>query len=153
MLDTALRWIQIARYNPLQVQHVVRRVADTAQSLLKSKNQDLYADAKAQSHQIALHWAQSFREQLFKDPDPLAFGIQLAAAGNIIDFGAKEHGSFDLQQELRSVCHLEFGWDDREAFRERLSQARVLLYICDNVGEIDFDRVLMEYLRQAYPQL
>lgn len=153
VLDAALRWILIARYNPLQVQHIVRHVADVAQEMLGKKNLDLYAEIKRQSHEVALTFVESFQRQIQLSESPIETGIRIAAAGNIIDFGAKDHAKLDLHAELGSLNHLKFGCYDVEAFLARLSGATRLLYICDNVGEIVFDRMLMELLKTHYPHL
>jgi uncharacterized protein with ATP-grasp and redox domains len=152
-MDAAMRWILMARYNPIQVQHIVRHVADVVQKRLGLPNHDLYADVKRQSHNVALSFVDGFRDTMQHSAHPLETGIRIAAAGNIIDFGAKDHASLDLHKELNSLERLKFGRYDYDAFHAKLGGAEQLLYLCDNVGEIDFDKLLMEQLRKSYPQL
>jgi len=154
ILDAALRRILEARSVPTHVQHVTREVADLTQAKLgKDREHDLYAEIKRKSHLTALSFLPAFRETLRSSEDPLATGVRIAAAGNIIDFGAKDHGSLDLNKELSSLDNLRFGRDDLPAFRERLGRTSLLLYLCDNVGEILFDRLLMEVLLTSKPGL
>lgn len=154
LLDIALEQILMAKTQPIQVQHIVRRTADAVQEIFqKNRDFDLYADIKKQSHEIALGFIPRFRKELFASPDSVSYGIRLAAAGNIIDFGAKAHGSLDIEKELGSVDTLVFGKDDIVSFKEKLQTAKLLLYIADNVGEILFDRLLIEALQAKYPKL
>ena len=83
----------------------------------------------------------------------LKAGLQLAAAGNIIGFGAKSHGNLDLNQELNSLNDVPFGCYDIESFKQALAGASILLYICDNSGEIVFDMLFIKALQRAYPDL
>lgn len=153
VLDAALRWILIARYNPLQVQHIVRHVADETLKILGNKDADIYAAIKKQSHEIALSFVDSFHKQMQESHSPLETGIRIAAAGNIIDFGVKDHANLDLHKELSAVDQLQFGRYDIDAFLTRISKAKNLLYICDNAGEIVFDRLLMEQIKTEYPHV
>lgn len=153
VMDAALRWILIARYNPLQVQHIVRHVADVTQGILKKKNADLYAEIKKMSHEVALTFVDDFQSQIQTSASPIEMGIRIAAAGNIIDFGAKDHASLNLHTELRDLHKLNFGCYDMNSFMSRLSTANQLLYVCDNVGEIVFDRMLIEQMKIQYPNL
>ena len=153
VLDAALRWILIARYNPLQVQHIVRHIADETLKILGNKDADIYAAIKKQSHEIALSFVDSFHKQMQASHSPLETGLRIAAAGNIIDFGAKDHASLDLHKELSAIDQLQFGRYDIHEFLVRISKARNLLYICDNAGEIVFDRLLMKQIKTEYPNV
>lgn len=154
VLDIALEQILMAKKQPILVQHIVRRTADAIQEKFKkNRDFDLYAEIKKKSHEIALSFIPRFRKELLASSDSIAFGIRLAAAGNIIDFGAKAHGSLDIEKELGSVDSLVFGKDDTETFKKKISTAGLLLYIADNVGEILFDRLLIEALQMKYPKL
>ncbi len=84
---------------------------------------------------------------------PAGDGVAVAAAGNVIDFGAKDHATLDLEGELDGLTRQPFERFDLEAFRQRLATAQTLLYICDNAGEIVFDALLMETLLAMRPTL
>lgn len=153
VMDEALRRILMARIEPLQVQHIVRHVADDIQKRLGKPNLDLYAAVKKQSHEVALSFTNQFREAIKQSKTPLETGIRVAAAGNIIDFGAKDHASLDLQNELSAFNHLIFGRYDYSAFIKKLEKANQILYVCDNVEEIDFDKLFIEQILQLYPKI
>ncbi|WP_041463809.1 damage-control phosphatase ARMT1 family protein [Pelodictyon luteolum] len=140
------------------VQHVVRSATDLAAALMDmggmgEDEYDPYRAIKQRSNDLALTYAGEFRRKILEAPDQLAYGVLIAAAGNIIDFGAKQHGSLDVEAELRSLDLHEFGRFDFQEFSSRLATTRRLLYICDNAGEIVFDRLFIEILKRTYPEL
>lgn len=143
-----------AKNTSLLIQHVVRRVAD---AIIKAKGEspsfDIYAEIKQKSNLLSLDYAESLQEKIDASASPLETGLQIAAAGNIIDFGAIDHTCLDLDKELRSLGNALFSRYDLEAFREALKTAATLLYLCDNSGEIVFDMLFIKQLQREYPDL
>lgn len=136
------------------VQHVIRSATDDAIALSgRDADFDPYREIKQRSNDVALAFADEFRARILESPKPLEEAVRVAAAGNIIDFGAKRHGSLDVEHEVRTIGERTFGRFDFEAFSLRLQSAKCLLYICDNAGEIVFDRLFIEEIRRHFPQL
>jgi len=134
--------------------HLGRRIADevVARAGL-AKSFDIYHEPKAMSNRLAQLHADRLRDAIAASDDPLSMAIRVAAAGNVIDFGVKDHSSTDIESELEFVTSQPFERFDIEPFRERLKGAQSLLYICDNAGEIVFDGLLMETLRALRHEL
>lgn len=136
------------------VQHVVRRVAD---AIIKEKGEssffDIYAEVKEKSNLLSMDYATSLQKEIEASVSPLEAGLQIAAAGNIIDFGARDHASLDLDRELRNLMEVPFARYDLEDFRRSLGMASTLLYLCDNSGEIVFDMLFIKQLQREYPAL
>ena len=143
-----------SKIKPLLVQHVIRRVTD---AIIHERGEppdfDIYAEVKEKSNKLALLYAGRFQREIESSESPLETGLQIAAAGNIIDFGAKSHGDLDLEQELNSLTDVPFDCYDIEPFKQALAKASTLLYICDNSGEIVFDMLFIKELQRAYPDL
>ncbi len=136
------------------VQQVIRSATDEAIALSgREAGFDPYRELKQRSNDVALAFADEFRARILDSASPLEEAVRVAAAGNIIDFGAKQHGSLDVEHEVRTIGERRFGRFDFEAFSSRLSAASRLLYICDNAGEIVFDRLFIEAIRREYPKL
>jgi uncharacterized protein with ATP-grasp and redox domains len=74
--------------------------------------------------------------------DPLRTGVKMAIAGNVIDLGANP--DFDLKAEVRNLFRKDLSEDHYESFKDRLENARTILYLADNAGETVFDRILIE---------
>jgi damage-control phosphatase, subfamily I len=91
---------------------------------------------------------------------PLRTAVELACAGNIIDYGAFTK-DLDVKAEIMSIVNKAEGTIAHEnadifafdAFAQALQNARKLVYVGDNTGEIVFDRVLLETIAQMYPEL
>jgi uncharacterized protein with ATP-grasp and redox domains len=139
---------------PLLVQHIVRRLADIViQERGESPGFDIYSEVKKYSNTLALTYAEKLQEKINTGKSPFETGLQIAAAGNIIDFGAKNHSSIDLEKELQTLEKIPFTRCDIEPFKEALNSASTLLYICDNSGEIVFDTLFIKELKREYPDL
>ncbi|MDD2389599.1 MAG: ARMT1-like domain-containing protein [Desulfobacterales bacterium] len=146
--------LEKAKGTHLLVQHIVRRVADAIiQERSESPGFDIYAEVKKKSNSLSLSYAEKFQKKIDNSKSPLETGIQIAAAGNIIDFGAKNHASIDLNKELQSLDKTPFTHYDIEPFKKALGRASTLLYLCDNCGEIVFDTLFIKELQREYPRL
>jgi len=107
---------------------------------------DPYREAKQRFNRLALELLPPLAAAVAGSEDPFGAAVRLVIAGNIIDLGAK---SGLTEEEARgaatmSLAHPLVGL--LEAFRHAACKARRILYLCDNAGEIVFDRVLIEQL-------
>lgn len=73
---------------------------------------------------------------------------KVALAGNIIEFGARDHNVNlkELEAEIMAVVegHLEI--DDLDRIYERARKAKSILYVTDNAAEVVFDKIFIEEL-------
>ncbi len=146
--------LEEARMKPLLVQHIVRRVTDTIiRELGESPEFDIYSEIKDKSNDLALAYANRFQEKIDDSESPLETGLQIAAAGNIIDFGAGHYDFKELEKELQSLNETTFEHYDIEPLEKALKKAVTLLYLCDNSGEIVFDMLFMKEMKRQFPQL
>ncbi len=112
---------------------------------------DPYEEEKRRYNELAIGLYPELKERIRRSDDSLRTAAKLAVAGNVIDLGIGI--SFDIEQEIAQVLAGTFAVDHFNRFREELPQARSLLYLCDNAGEIVFDRLFMEELVATYPSL
>ncbi len=146
--------LERSRTAPLLVQHIVRYLADAViKERGKSADFDIYAEVKEASNALSLEYAGVLQKRIDEAIQPLEAGLQIAAAGNIIDFGAKDHASLNLKDELEIITTIPFDRYDICPFKELLARASSLLYICDNSGEIVFDMLFIRELKRSYPEL
>ena len=108
---------------------------------------DPYRKVKRQFNEAALELCQELEGEVAHSRDPLETAVRFAAAGNIIDFGAKpgldrEHAS----SVIRSALTMPLVGGGLNEFREAIERAGQILYLGDNAGEIVFDRLLIEQL-------
>ncbi|MGB5445253.1 MAG: ARMT1-like domain-containing protein [Psychromonas sp.] len=146
--------LQTSAEKGIVVQHIIRNVADVIIELKNADPQfDIYQEVKRRSNTLAKAYAKELQQQINSSSSPLDTAIQISAAGNIIDFGAKNHGDLDLDVEMQQLQTIKFNHYDIDAFRAHLMTAKNMLYICDNAGEIVFDKLLIQCLQKNYPQL
>jgi hypothetical protein len=82
--------------------------------------------------------------------------VELAIAGNIIDYGVKN--SLNVGEELKRILNREDKAIRKEngslfnykSFRGVLKRSKTILYLADNAGEVVFDRILIEEIKDAH---
>jgi len=117
-------------------------------------NSDPYRGIKIKSNSIALRFYRVFKKHIKRSNDKLLTAIQLAIAGNIIDYGAKNTLNIEnemgkiLRQEYKTIKHEDCRIFDYAGFKRNLKKTKMLLYIADNAGETVFDRVLIEEIKR-----
>lgn len=118
---------------------------------------DPFAEIKYANNEMALKLYPSLKERVEQSNDPLHTACQLAACGNIIDLGI--HEKFDIDATINKVLNEGFKRDQFNQFISELNQTLKyrnpleILYLCDNAGEIVFDKLFMEELIRHYPML
>ena len=116
---------------------------------------DPYAKEKKLSRILVEAELPKLRESIQKAKQPLRRATELAVAGNIIDFGAV--AELDVGGELarfeERLAEVQKDRFDFESFEAKLHLTRRLLLVGDNVGEHLFDRLLLETIREQYPQI
>ncbi len=116
---------------------------------------DRFVEEKRESNAFVLARLPQLMERAKAQEDPVFAALQLAILGNYLDFSAlRGQVSYEkLEKMLEDALDMELDREAYEQFRKDLGNAKTLLYVTDNAGEIGFDRILAELLRQAYPQL
>ncbi|MCK9473528.1 ARMT1-like domain-containing protein [Sulfurimonas sp.] len=112
---------------------------------------DLYDEVKELSTKKALSFVPHLEEKLQNSMDKLLTATKIAVAGNVIDLAAEVE--FDLEEELGEIFYTEFAHNDFAIFEEKLSGAKSVLIIGDNVGEHIFDYMFIQTLQELYPNV
>jgi uncharacterized protein with ATP-grasp and redox domains len=113
--------------------------------LLGSK--DPYYDIKKQFNEIALKLYPKLRNCIFESENMLTTAIRLSIAGNIIDFGLNSTlKETELEETISQCLSDKFVDMQLELFRSAINDAKEILYLADNAGELVFDRLLIEQL-------
>lgn len=114
-------------------------------------SEDPFLPAKRESNELALSLLPQLRERIRQSEDPFYTALQVSVAGNIIDLGIIT--DFDIEATLKESLSKTFDRDDSEEFKKRLSTAHEVLILGDNCGEIAFDKLLAEVLRETGVQV
>ena len=119
-----------------------------------TKTNDPYVKIKEESNRRALRIYGKLKQKVNHSCDRLLMALELAIAGNIIDYGVKN--SLNIDRELENILDEENRVIEKERkaifnyaqFRYALRRAKTILYLADNAGETVFDRVLIEEMKQ-----
>lgn len=108
---------------------------------------DPYGEIKATYNRMMLDLYPSFKKMVEKAETPAETAMRLAIGGNVIDFGAKYQ--FDVMETIHGAMEKELAINDWPFLKKALENARSLLYIGDNCGEIVLDKLFLEQLDVA----
>lgn len=126
---------------PVIAQQIHRLIRETLEI------DDPYHGVKQRFNDMALKLYSKMRQLIVESKDPLEIAVRLAIAGNIIDFGIKSQlQETELKETINQCLSGEISSKQLEAFRNAVNDARNILYLADNAGEIIFDRLLIEQL-------
>ncbi|MBN2574132.1 MAG: DUF89 family protein [Deltaproteobacteria bacterium] len=159
-LDAVRRITDDARLHEQIVREVLRLAADldlnrpppwVAQSIHRRLHEltgvdDPYRQEKDRFNRLAAAMLPELRTTVRQAPRSLTAAAQMAIAANVIDLGVKSALGVDQASEaLRNACAVDAHGDFAELQRQA-NQARAILYLADNAGEIVIDRLLIEEL-------
>ncbi|GLI34749.1 damage-control phosphatase ARMT1 family protein [Desulforhabdus amnigena] len=146
MLREVLHWtseMDLDEPPPALAQRIHRRLREV------SGVPDPYREAKDRLNQMALNFLPELKAGIDAAADPLAMAVRLAIAGNVIDMGVNSNvEESDVRQSVSQALTEHFT-GELNGFRRAVAEARNILYLADNAGEIAFDRLLIEQLLPA----
>lgn len=112
-----------------------------------------YPALKHKYNQYMLEKEEEIRAQIQKNNN-IETCIKYVCAGNYIDFGVANKIDDELLQELLDkVNELHISKEEVAHLESELAQAKTLLYITDNCGEIVLDKIFIEELKNKYKNL
>lgn len=121
-------------------------VAQRLHRLIRKEAGDPYRELKARMNRLAIEVLDHAKQLIADAADPREAVVRVAVAGNLLDAGAKvQIRPEDLPVLLRGIWETRLAGDAAEFF-DAAGQARRILYLADNAGEIVFDRLLIEAL-------
>jgi damage-control phosphatase, subfamily I len=143
IIRDALSWaveMDLNQSPPAMAQRIHRRLREITGVI------DPYRETKDWQNRVAMELIPALRAEIESASDPLLVAARLAIAGNVIDMGSNGNlTEADVRQALKqALTEPFFGEEDR--FRQAIAQAKSILYLADNAGEIAFDRLLVEQL-------
>ena len=112
-----------------------------------TKTVDPYKKEKQKFNEFALKLLPKFQKLIAESKKPLEIAVRLAIAGNIIDLGVKCSIKLDQTEKIiNQALTDEFDLTDFDDFKRQITEAKKILYLADNAGEIVFDRLLIEQI-------
>jgi uncharacterized protein with ATP-grasp and redox domains len=113
---------------------------------------DPYKEIKRKYNDIAKSYDKFAKAKIKNSDDALFCSLKLSLAGNIIDFGG-EMDKFSIEETINDTVASGFHINDMDKFKAKLQIAKNLVLLADNAGEIVFDKILLETIKDIYPGL
>lgn len=124
------------------------KLATEVNQYIKQKTQcsDAYYMQKNLSNEIALSILPDIKDMI-KSNDDLKTYVKLSIVGNILDFGAYSANT-DFEKLIKKNLDKDLSINDTQLLENALKHYREVLYLVDNTGEIVFDRLFIEKIRE-----
>lgn len=103
---------------------------------------DPFEEEKLANNTVALKLYKEWKPKVLLAINPFNLALRLVIAGNIMDYGA--NNSFDIEKTIQNVISSPLAIDDSEILSEKIKEAKTILYLGDNAGEIVFDKLFIE---------
>ncbi len=108
---------------------------------------DPYREIKRHSNEFAKTILPFLRERVEKSDNKWKTLIKLSIAGNIIDYGVRSDIKIEeVFDSIEDAMKTEIDDDIVNKFLRSVEDARLILFLADNAGEIVIDRLLIESL-------
>lgn len=123
-----------------------------------SGKKDFYEEEKKKSNDAVLSIYLKCMKKIEKSKDPLLAAVELAIAGNIIDFGIMNKIDIDkevskiINSEEKMLKHADKKYFAYTQFAKCVEKSAAILFLGDNAGEIVFDKMLIETIKKKYPR-
>ncbi|RLF48363.1 MAG: hypothetical protein DRN20_04700, partial [Thermoplasmata archaeon] len=110
--------------------------------------EDPYKDVKQRSNQVALSLLPEIKRTIEHSDDPLRTAFLAAIAGNVMDFGIRGGIAKPelLREKVFEMMEQGLAVDDIDEAIDR-ARGKEVLYFADNCGEIVFDSIVIDMLR------
>ena len=104
---------------------------------------DLYEEEKRRSNQLILEQYDYWKNVIEQSPSPIETAIKLAVVGNVIDYGAHSV-KYDIISQIEALYQKPVQIDESDALVKAIKDAKSIMILGDNCGEIVFDKLLIE---------
>lgn len=115
--------------------------------------EDDYSEVKRSFNALILDLYDQLKERVKNSDDPLLAAIQLSMAGNFIDFGVlKDVDPDEVLRLLDDAASRKVDAAEYAHLKQDLEAEGELIFLHDNCGEVVLDKLLIETLKEIYPE-
>ena len=111
---------------------------------------DPYEELKIRSDEVASEYVERAREMVRSSNDSFKTAVLWAIIGNVMDFGsgiAINHPD-EFRKKSDALLKQGISYDDTEKMKIVLSKSKTIVYLFDNCGEVQFDKILIDEIRK-----
>ena len=115
---------------------------------------DIYYEIKKQYNKLLMSMEDEILNNIYNSHDKLLTALKYAMVGNFIDFGAMDKVDINKLKKLIKDATKEIVNDNEyNNFLEELKNAKHIVYLVDNSGEIVFDKIFIKLIKEMYPEI
>jgi len=119
-----------------------------------TNNPDPYKETRNYYNTLFLKLLPEFEMRIEQFENPFQLAVRYAIVGNIIDFNPIHNTLLeDVFDYFERMEQLELAIDDSAALRKDILNAKELLYLGDNCGEICMDKILLKRIKELNPDV
>jgi uncharacterized protein with ATP-grasp and redox domains len=111
-------------------------------------NNDPYSIEREISNDIAVNFLPQV-EKILGNDNNLKNYVKVAIAGNVLDFGALGLER-DMDSLIINTMEKNPSLDHTKDLEDELKRSKTVLYLADNIGEIVFDKILIERIKEYH---
>lgn len=115
---------------------------------------DIYFEIKKEYNKLLISMEEEILSYIYNSEDKLLTALKYAMVGNFIDFGAMDNVDIDkLKNLIENAPKQVIDIKEYENFLAELKNAKQIVYIVDNAGEIAFDKIFIKVIKEIYSDL
>lgn len=115
---------------------------------------DIYYEIKKKYNKLLMSMEEEIINNINNSDDKLLTALKYAMVGNFIDFGAMDEVDTNKLKNLITNAHKEtINNNEYNDFLKNLQNAKKLVYLIDNSGEIVFDKIFINLINEIYPEI
>ena len=111
---------------------------------------DPYRELKIRSDEVASEFVERARSSVRESKDGFKTAVLWSIIGNVMDFGsgiAIDHPD-EFRKKIDALLAQGISYDDTEEMKNAIKQSKTVIYIFDNCGEVQFDKILIDEIRK-----
>jgi uncharacterized protein with ATP-grasp and redox domains len=139
----SLRGLHWDLSSPEVIEQVMKEMIEAFQT------PDPFQALKVEQNRVGQSLYPTLKKLVQEADGPLQAAVKMAIMGNAIDLMVSDR---TVEVEKTLLQGLQQPWAEKPfaAFRKKLEKTRSLVYLGDNSGEIVFDKLLLETIRETY---
>lgn len=116
--------------------------------------EDIYLNVKKEYNELLLSKSEEIFKEVERSSEQLNLALKYAMVGNFIDFGAMDKVDKNkLENIILKVREQDIDIEEYDNFLKDLNDAKEIVYLADNAGEIVFDKIFIMILQKLYKNL
>ena len=113
-----------------------------------------YWELRERFNRIMMEYEPQLQRKIAESENPLKMAVQYAIVGNYIDFWVMENvDEGKLNELLKEAPNYHIDENNLKSLHDEICNAKKIVYLLDNCGEIVIDKIMMELILKMNPDV